>query len=180
MECLKDWYWLPRGWAFCIVSASSSPLHSCCPYTGALSALVWSMHLMCGGAPLTQLFWTEWRQRLFVSSALLLILIVFYLLNSAAMLPLFLSSIEYFHADCSSELANCMPPPLPRPRCTRLSTHAHPYTVQTPYARVNQHLHSFIPHAGKLWNNLPSSVFPPAYDLNSFKRRVSGHLSSRI
>ena len=86
---------------------------------------------------------------------------------------------RYFHADCSSELANCMPPPLPRPRCTRLSTHAHPYTVQTPYARVNQHLHSFIPHAGKLWNNLPSSVFPPAYDLNSFKRRVSGHLSSR-
>ena len=69
---------------------------------------------------------------------------------------------RYFHADCSSELANCMPPPLPRPRCTRLSTHAHPYTVQTPYARVNQHLHSFIPHAGKLWNNLPSSVFPPA------------------
>ncbi|XP_050717656.1 uncharacterized protein LOC126999291 [Eriocheir sinensis] len=86
---------------------------------------------------------------------------------------------RYFHADCFSELANCMPPPLPQPRCTRLSSHAHPYTVQTPYARVNQHLHSFIPHAGKLWNNLPSSVFPPAYDLNSFKRRVSGHLSSR-
>ena len=28
----------------------------------------------------------------------------------------------YFHADCSSELANCMPPPLPQPSCTRLST----------------------------------------------------------
>merc|ERR1712035_254448 len=38
---------------------------------------------------------------------------------------------RYFHANCSSELANCMPPPLMRPRCTRLSTLSHPYTVQT-------------------------------------------------
>ena len=36
---------------------------------------------------------------------------------------------RYFHAHCSSELANCMPPPLPRPRCTRLSTHSHPYSI---------------------------------------------------
>ena len=28
----------------------------------------------------------------------------------------------YVHADCSSELADCMPPPLPRLRCTSLST----------------------------------------------------------
>ena len=39
--------------------------------------------------------------------------------------------------------------------------------------RVNQYLHSFIPYTGKLWNFLPLSVFPPAYDLNSFKRGVS-------
>merc|ERR1712035_79188 len=59
---------------------------------------------------------------------------------------------RYFHANCSSELANCMPPPLMRPRCTRLSTLSHPYTVQTPYTRVDQYLHSFIPFTGKLWN----------------------------
>ena len=83
---------------------------------------------------------------------------------------------RYFHGYCSSELANCMPPPLLRPRCTRLSTYSHPYSVQLPYARVNQYLHSFIPSTGKLWNSLPDSVFPPSYDLDFFKRGVSGHL----
>ncbi|XP_050710739.1 uncharacterized protein LOC126995293 [Eriocheir sinensis] len=43
---------------------------------------------------------------------------------------------RYFHADCSSELANCMPPPLPRPQCTRLSTHAHPYTAFVAYLEL--------------------------------------------
>ena len=107
-----------------------------------------------GGGPLTQLSLTEWSLRLFVSSALLLLLIVFYLLNSAAMLPLFLSSIDIFMLTALLNLLTACLPSIPRPRCIRLSTHAHPYIVQTLYARVNQHLHSFIPHAGKLWNNL--------------------------
>ena len=83
----------------------------------------------------------------------------------------------YFYVDCSSELANCMPTSLPRPCCTRLSTSFHPYSVHLPNERVNQYLHSFIPHTGKLWNSLPLSVFPSVYDLNSFKRGVSRHLS---
>ena len=41
-----------------------------------------------------------------------------------------------FYADCSSELANCMPPPLPRPRCPRLSTFSHPYSVHFSNARL--------------------------------------------
>ena len=45
-----------------------------------------------------------------------------------------------------AELANCKPPPLPRPRCTRLSTFFHPYSVHLSNARVNQYLHSFIPY----------------------------------
>ena len=93
--------------------------------------------------------------------------------RSVASLSIF---YRYFHGYCSSELANCMPPPLPRPRRTRLSTFSHPYSVHLTNARVNQHLHSFIPFTGKLWNSLPCSVFPPAYDLNSFKRGVSRHL----
>ena len=84
-----------------------------------------------------------------------------------------------FHADCSSELANRMPLPLLRPRCTRFST-SHPYSVHLSNARVNQYLHFFIPYTGKLWNSLPLSVFPPAYDLNSLKRGVSRHLSHKI
>ena len=85
---------------------------------------------------------------------------------------------RYFHANCSSELANCMPPPLRRPRPTRLSTSAHPYSVQIPHARVNQYRDSFFPSTGELWNSLPASVFPPAYNLNTFKREVSRHLAN--
>ena len=70
----------------------------------------------------------------------------------------------YFHADCSSELTNCMPRPFPRPRCRRISTSSHPYSVHLPNARDNQYIHSFIPYIDKFWNSLPLSVFPPAYD----------------
>ena len=84
---------------------------------------------------------------------------------------------RYFHADCYSDLANCMHTPLPRPRCTRLSTSSNPYYVHLPNARVNQYLHSVIPYTVKLLNSLSLSVFPPVYDLNSFKRGVSRHLS---
>ena len=83
---------------------------------------------------------------------------------------------RYFHADWPSKPAKYMPPPLPRPRCTRLSTFSHPYSVHLPNARVNQYLHSFIPYTGKLWNSFHLYVFPLAYDLNTFKRGVSRHL----
>merc|ERR1711980_19460 len=62
--------------------------------------------------------------------------------RSVASLSIF---YRYFHGNCSSELANCMPPPLRRPHCTSLSTYSHPFSVQLSNARVNQHLHSFIP-----------------------------------
>ncbi len=74
---------------------------------------------------------------------------------------------RYFHVNCSSELANCMPPLLPRPRCTRLSLQAHSYAVQTLYARVNQCLFSFFSLTGKLWKSLPASVFPTVVDSGS-------------
>ncbi len=132
------------------------------------------------GAPRTQLSWTEWSLRLFVSSVLLLSLAIYSLLNSTAKLPLSLSSIVIFILTAILNLqTSCLPPSwgLAAPA---FLTQAHPFSVQIPYARVNQHLHSFIPFTGKLWNNFPLSVFPPAYDLNSFKRRVSGHLSPWI
>ncbi len=171
---------LPQSWAFCIVSASFSPPLSRYPYIGALSALVWSTHDMCGGSPRTQLSWTECSLRLFVLSVLLLSLTIFSLLNSAAKLLLSISSIVIFTLTALLNLLTACLPPLLRPRCTRLCTQAHPFTDQIPYARVKQHLHSFIPFTGKLGNNLPFSVFTPAYELNSFKRKVSGHLSSWI
>ena len=57
---------------------------------------------------------------------------------------------RYFHANCSSELANYMPSPLPWPRLTRFFTRSHPYFVHLPYATVNYYLHSCFPSTGKL------------------------------
>ena len=51
---------------------------------------------------------------------------------------------RYFHADCSSEHANYIPPLLSRPCCTRLSISSNPYSVHLSNARVNQYLHSYI------------------------------------
>ena len=84
---------------------------------------------------------------------------------------------QYFHANCSSDLSNCMPPLLARPRCTRITSSSHPFCVHLSNARVNLYSQSFIPFSGKFWNALPASVFPPPYDLNYFKKEVSRHLS---
>ena len=97
--------------------------------------------------------------------------------HNVASLSLF---YRHFHADCSSELAKCMPPPVPRSRCTRFSTSSHFYSVHLSNAKVNQYLHSFLPYTGKLWNSLPLSVFPPAYDLNSFKRGVQDSSHAKV
>ena len=79
------------------------------------------------------------------------------------------SSLFYrqFHADYSSELANSMPLPLPRPRCTRLSTSSHPYFIHFSNARLKQYLSSSLTlvNFGTFFY-----CFPPAYELNSFKR----------
>lgn len=92
-----------------------------------------------------------------VLSALLLLLIVFYFSKSATMFSLFSTNIfMHFHTCYSSEPTSvCMLHPLHVPRCTRLFTPAHPYTVKITFAWVNQHLHSFIFHSYKLWNSLP-------------------------
>ncbi len=46
--------------------------------------------------------------------------------RNVASLSIFYS---YFHANCSSDLTNCMAPLLQRPRCTRLASAAHPYSI---------------------------------------------------
>ena len=78
---------------------------------------------------------------------------------------------RYINGYCSYELANCMPPP------TSCGLAAQDFLlplipVHLNNARVTQHIHSFIPFTGKLWNSLPDSVFTPTYDLNSLKRGV--------
>ena len=76
------------------------------------------------------------------------------------------------NANCFSELANCMPP-----ISRALAAHDVPLAlIHIVQPRVNQYLHSFFSSTGKLYKSLLESVFPPCYDLNSFKRGVSRHL----
>ena len=82
---------------------------------------------------------------------------------------------RYFHTDCPSKLANCTSPPIHHPHCTKLSIMS-PYYGHLSDARVDQHLYSFIPYTGKLWNSLTMSIFPPSCDLNFLKRSIETSL----
>ena len=164
---------LPRSSVSCVVFTSFSPPTSCWLCTGVLSAL--SASHVWGGFTHTELLnKIESKAFRLIDSPLLTdCLQLLTLHRNAASLAII---YRYFHANCSSELADCMPLTLLRPCHTRFSIHLHPYSVHQPYAKVNQYLHSFFPSTGKLWNSLPESVFPSFYDLNSFKRGVSRHL----
>ena len=111
---------------------------SCLLCIGALSAHVWSMVLISGGSTHTTLLNRVESKafRLINTPPLTMCLAFLSHRRNIYFLPLF---------SCwfSSELGNCMPPTLPWPRCTRLSTF-HPYSVHLSNARVNQYLHSFI------------------------------------
>ena len=151
---------------------------SCFLYTGALSVHVWSMVLMFsrrGGCSTHTVLSNRVESKTFrlINSPLTDCLDSLSHRRNVTSLSFFYC---YFHADCSSELANCMPPSIPRPHYTRLSTFSHPYSVRLSNARINQYLHSFIPYIGKFWNSLSMSVFSPAYNLSSFKRGVSRQL----
>ncbi|MPC44822.1 hypothetical protein E2C01_038503 [Portunus trituberculatus] len=82
-------------------------------------------------------------------------------------------SISYrcFHGNCTTDLANYMPPLILRPHYTRLSSSSHPYSVHPSNTRVNQYSELFIPFTGKIWNSLPVSV------LLLRERLTSRHLS---
>jgi hypothetical protein len=85
---------------------------------------------------------------------------------------------RYYNGHCSSELSSRMPPSLRRARTTRLSTQSHPFSVQLSDPRLNRYSLSYMYTTGKVWNTLPSSIFPPSYDLHTFKRRVAGLVGS--
>ena len=83
-----------------------------------------------------------------------------------------------YNGHSSSELTSRIPPPLRRARTTRLSTQSHPFAVQLTDPRLNRYALSYMYTTGKVWNTLPSSIFPTTYDLHTFKRRVSGLVGS--
>ena len=78
---------------------------------------------------------------------------------------------RYYNQHCSSELYGRIPPPMRRPRATRLSCSSQRFSVHLSTARLNSYRDSFMYRSCKVWNSLPNSVFPPYFDLNTFKRR---------
>merc|ERR1711980_70278 len=118
---------------------------------------------------------TGGSQKLFVSSTLLLLLTVYKLLRSAAVLLLFLSSIVIFMV---TALLNLLTACLPHSGGLAAPDFLLTLTPFLSNSLMQELTSIFIPFTGKLWNSLPESIFPPAYDLDSFKRGVSRHLFS--
>ena len=85
---------------------------------------------------------------------------------------------KYYFGNCSRELSGCVPPPLPRPRNTRQAVSCHQYCVKIDNSRIARYDVCFFPSTSKIWNSLPANVFPPQYNISSFKRRVFQFLNS--
>src|SRR6201990_1628433 len=115
-----------------------------------------------GVVPHIQLSWRRWSQGHFVSSTLLLLLTLFNLFLPFELLrhSLFTIAITTVTALKNSELSRRIPLQFRRARATRLSTHSHPFSVQLSDPRLNSYAQSYIYSTGKVWNTLPSSVFP--------------------
>ena len=79
---------------------------------------------------------------------------------------------RYYFGHCSSELKDRVPHPLPRPRCTRQAVASHKYCVELCNPRIERYSNCFFPTTSRLWNSLPSAVFPDSYNLSAFKRHV--------
>ena len=80
---------------------------------------------------------------------------------------------RYYHGLCSDELASITPRPRSFTRCTRGSDYTNPYLVAVPRCRTEQHKNSFFFRTAKLWNSLPTEVFPVCVSLTAFKRAVN-------
>ena len=152
-------------------------LSAACSVQGSFSAHVWSIALMSGGGSthIALLNRVEFKAIRLINSPPLTDCLDS--LSHRRNVAPYLSSTAIFMLTALHKLLTACTPPIPRSHCNRLSTASHPYSVYLPNARVNQYLNSFIHYTGKLCNSLPLSVFPPVYDLNSFKREVSRHLS---
>ena len=80
---------------------------------------------------------------------------------------------RYFHGHCSSEISNIMPQLEIPGRETRRTATSHRHTVELRTSRTAPFDRTFVPRASRLWNSLPSNVFPETIDLQTFKSRIN-------
>jgi hypothetical protein len=87
---------------------------------------------------------------------------------------------RYFHGHSSKELLGLVPSPQHLGPATRRRTEANNFSFAIPRSKTIHHQKSFFPRSTRLWNSLPSSVFPTDYNLALFKRNVNQHLKSKL
>ena len=87
---------------------------------------------------------------------------------------------RYYFGHCSDELATRIPSPMAWPRSTRQATYAHNCCMELSNARIYWFSDGFFPSSSRLWNFLPSSVFPASFNLPSFKRQVYHHVRDQM
>ena len=83
---------------------------------------------------------------------------------------------RYYFGRCSSELAQLVPLPYSRGRCTRYSDRLHDFSVTIPRCYKDVYVNSLYPRTARLWNSLPIKRFPLTYDLSGFKSRINRYL----
>ena len=83
---------------------------------------------------------------------------------------------KYYFGRCSSELAELVPLPFSRGRCTHYSDRLHDFSVTIPRCYRDAYVNSLFPRTARLWNYLPIECFPLTYDLSGSKSRISIHL----
>ena len=83
---------------------------------------------------------------------------------------------RYYFGRCSSELAELVPRPYSRGRCTRYSGSLHEFSVTISRCYKDVYVNSFFPGPARLWNSLPIECFPLTCDLNHFRDIIYRHL----
>lgn len=81
-----------------------------------------------------------------------------------------------YHGECSEELFQLIPPSPFLSRNTRAGLRCHRFTVEEIPSRTKRFGASYLCRTIKVWNSLPTHVFPSSFDPGSFKRGVKKHL----
>ncbi|CAH0405109.1 unnamed protein product [Chilo suppressalis] len=84
-----------------------------------------------------------------------------------------------YHGECSVELFSLIPLSPLLQRTTRAGLLCHRLTVATIPTRTKKFGDSFLCRTIRKWNALPAPVFPPSYNLGSFKRGVKKQQAGR-
>ena len=76
---------------------------------------------------------------------------------------------RHYFGRFSSELAQLVPLPFSRGRCTLYPDRLHDFLVTIPRCYKDGYVNSFFSHTARLWISLPMECFPLTYDLSGLK-----------